>query len=118
MVGRGVDESYCTHLTEGHNPLLLETERESTERKWGETQRQETKRKARQVLDTGEKHACKSQEAVAAASQVRLTDRENIQQCFKPNTQTYNSIFTKRQHMLYTRGIRGGEIVMGYKGSY
>lgn len=25
----------CTHLTEGHNPLLLETDRESTERKRG-----------------------------------------------------------------------------------
>ena len=62
MVGRGVDESYYTHLTEGHNPLLLETERESTERKRRgkkKTQRQETKRKATQALDTGEKHACK-----------------------------------------------------------
>lgn len=56
MVGRGVDESYDTHLTEGHNPLLLETERESTERKRRgkqKTQRQETKRKATQALDTG-----------------------------------------------------------------
>lgn len=26
----------CTHLTEGHNPLLLETDRESTERKRGQ----------------------------------------------------------------------------------
>lgn len=86
MVGRGVDESYCTHLTEGHNPLLLETERESTKKETGgkqKTQRQETKRKARQALDTGEKHACKSQEAAAAASQVRLTGRrENTQRCF------------------------------------
>jgi len=40
MVERGVDESYYTHLTEGHNPLLLETEREreSTKRIWGGTE--------------------------------------------------------------------------------
>ena len=58
MVGRGVEESYCTHLTEGHNPLFLETERESTGRKQGETEDTMTKRKAGQALDTTEeKHA-------------------------------------------------------------
>lgn len=57
MVGRGVEESYCTHLTEGHNPHFLETERESTGRKQGETEDTMTKRKAGQALDTEEKHA-------------------------------------------------------------
>lgn len=78
MVGRGVDEPYCTHLTEGHNPLLLETERESTGRKRGGNKRHNDRRQdARQdkALDTGERHACKSQEAEVAASEVRLTDR-------------------------------------------
>lgn len=37
--GKELLKSPNTHLTEGHNPLLLETERESTGRKQGQTER-------------------------------------------------------------------------------
>lgn len=64
MVRRGVDA--ITHTLQNDTTPSSWRQRESTERKWGEqrTQRQETKCKARQVLESLEKHAWKLYEAV------------------------------------------------------
>lgn len=68
----------CTHLTEGHNPLLLETERKTTEKKMGGRQRTATRSKSQD--DTGvrnQRETCtKVQKAVGNLFHVRLTDKK------------------------------------------
>lgn len=80
MVGRHGGEGACFFVSFGKwwegvltSPIAHTLQKDTTPSSWRQreraqkgnggkqkTQRQETKRKARQALDTGEKHACKS----------------------------------------------------------
>lgn len=125
MVGRGVDESYCTHLTEGHNPLLLETERESTKRKWGETEDTTTGDKTQGKTDVRYcRETCEFSHKKLWRLLLRLdwqTDRSTgkiFNGASNPPHRFigFNSIFTK--NVKATQGdYRWGDSV-GYKGSY